>query len=218
MEILDVFDAEGNPLSPPRAAIDEVHRKGLWHQTFACWVVNPNSHSVLFQLRGPRNRIDPGSFDASASGHLSAGETPAEGFRELQEELGLSIAEADRAYIGKFRNVAVRGAYINHEFCHVFLAKSDVTAASLTLQAGEVSGVFEAGIEAAIALFSGASPALGISGVEWNGDSYVASSRSISLPSLCNWRERCGASRYYLDVMLAAKALLDGDELRHLPG
>jgi len=87
MEYLDIFDELFNPLEPAKASIDDVHKKGLWHQTFACWIVNPQKETVLFQLRGVRNRIDPGSFDASSSGHLKAGESPADGFRELSEEL-----------------------------------------------------------------------------------------------------------------------------------
>lgn len=213
MENLDVFDELYNPLDPSSAPIDEVHKQGLWHQTFACWVINPQKRSVLLQLRGPRNRIDPGSLDASASGHLSTGEKPNDGFRELHEELGISIPDENRAYLGNFRNIAVRGSYINHEFCHVFLAKSTVSPGSLTLQDGEVSGVFEASIEGAIDLFSGKTKTLKAVGIEWNGSSYALSERDISLSSMCNWKERCEVSRYYLKVMLAAKDFLSGESV-----
>lgn len=213
MENLDVFDELYAPLDPAYASMDEVHKKGLWHQTFACWVVNPQKRSVLLQLRGPRNRIDPESLDASASGHLSTGETPNDGFRELREELGISISDKDRAYLGNFRNIAVRGSYINREFCHVFLAKSTVSAHSLTLQNGEVSGVFEASIEAAIDLFSGKAQSLEAAGLEWNGLECVFSERDISISAMCNWKERCEISRYYLKVMLAAKGFLNGENV-----
>lgn len=99
MENLDIFDELFNPLAPTSASIDEVHKKGLWHQTFACWVISPQRKTILFQLRGARNRIDPGSLDASASGHLKAGEKPADGFRELREELGIDIPVENRRWI-----------------------------------------------------------------------------------------------------------------------
>lgn len=213
MENLDVFDELFTPLDPPSAPIDEVHKKGLWHQTFACWLVNPQKRSILLQLRGPRNRIDPGSLDASASGHLSAGEKPQDGFRELQEELGATIPAEDRFYLGNFRNIAVRGSYINHEFCHVFLARSEVSIGSLVLQDGEVNGVFEASIEAAIDLFAGKTTSVKAIGIEWNGKDYALAEKNISLQNMCNWRERCEVSRYYLKVMQAALGLLHGETI-----
>lgn len=208
MENLDVFDELYNPLDPPSAPIDEVHKKGLWHQTFACWVIHPQKRSVMFQLRGPRNRIDPGSFDASASGHLSAGEKPTDGFRELHEELGITIPQEDQLHLGNFRNIAVRNSYINHEFCHVFLAKSTASPGSLTLQDGEVNGVFEASIEGAIDFFSGKTSSLTTAGIEWNGQEYALAEKSISIKDMCNWRERCEVSKYYLKVMLACRGFL----------
>ncbi len=213
MENLDVFDELYTPLDPATASIDEVHKKGLWHQTFACWVVNPQKHSVLLQLRGPRNRIDPGSLDASASGHLAAGESPEDGFRELHEELGISIPKADRTYLGIFRNIALRGSYINHEFCHVFLAKSSVSPGSLTLQDGEVNGVFEASIEGAIDLFSGKIKEIKAPGIEWNGNEYALVEKPVSLQSMCNWRERGEVSKTYLKIMQAARGFLRGEEI-----
>lgn len=212
MEKLDVFDELYNPLSPSIATIDEVHEKGLWHQTFACWVVNPQECSVLLQLRGSRNRIDPESLDASASGHLLAGEKPNDGFRELQEELGLSIPDEDRAYLGNFRNIAVRGGYINREFCHVFLAKSLASLDSLTLQSGEVSGAYVVNVDSAIDLFSGRIQSINAVGMAWNGISYIPSERKVSMSSMCNWKERCEVSRYYLKVILSAKDFLNGKE------
>lgn len=211
MEILDVFDELYNPLDPPTASIDEVHKKGLWHQTFACWVVNPQKRTILLQLRGPRNRIDPGSFDASASGHLSSGEKPEDGFRELHEELGIIVPNADRVYLGKFRNLATRGNYINREFCHVFLAKSLVIPNALKLQDGEVSGVFEIYIDEAIDLFSGRAQSLDAVGIAWNEEAYAPCEQEISLPLMCNWHERCEASKYYLKIMQAARAFIQGD-------
>lgn len=213
MEILDVFDALYNPLAPPTASIDEVHKQGLWHQTFACWVINPQEHTVLLQLRGPRNRIDPGSFDASASGHLSSGEKPEDGFRELSEELGITVPNTGRAYLGNFRNCATRGNYINREFCHVFLAKSIATPHTLILQDGEVSGVFEVPIDGAISLFSGEIQSFKAVGIEWNEKTYAPSEREISLPLMCNWHERCETLKYYLKVMKAARSFLQGEAI-----
>lgn len=213
MENLDVFDELFNPLEPTNASIDEVHKKGLWHQTFACWVVNPQRETILFQLRGSRNRIDPGSLDASASGHLKAGEKPADGFRELREELGIDISVENRRLIGMFRNVAIRENYINREFCHVFLAKSDKSLTDFKLQDGEVAGVFEVEIEDAIKLFTKKVSKVKALGFVRRDNKYAASEKSMRIEDTCNWRERCEVSNYYLKVMLACQDFLRGNEI-----
>ena len=204
MEKIDVFDELYNELEPKFTTIDEVHTKGLWHQTFACWLVNKSNNSVVLQLRGPRNRIDPGSFDASASGHLSSGEKPEQGFRELEEELGVTIDKGDKHYLGMFRNIAIRGSYINHEFCHIYLASSNYSLKDFSLQEGEVDGVFEMDIDNAINMLLGKKDSIQIKGINENKD--------ISTRDLCNYNERVNVTNYYLQVMLQAKAMLEGQE------
>ena len=72
-------------IEPYETSIDNIHKLGLWHQTFACWVVNKENGVIYLQLRGSKNRIGANTFDASASGHLSSNEKPEDGFRELKE-------------------------------------------------------------------------------------------------------------------------------------
>lgn len=205
MEKLNVFDELYNPLEPTTASIDDVHTKGLWHQTFACWLVNKSKNTVLLQLRGPRNRVGPNSFDASASGHLSAGEKPDDGFRELEEELGISISETDRVYLGVFRNIAIIDKYINHEFCHIYLGNSEYSFTDFKLQEGEVDAVFEVDIDEAIKLFLGEVDSIKISNPN--------SERDLKIADMCNHNERVNVSNYYLKVMLAAKGLVNGDRV-----
>ena len=152
--MLDAFDETYVPLSPQQRTIDEVHTNGLWHQTFACWLIKPSSATIFFQLRGPKNRIDPGSYDASASGHLDAGEKPDDGFRELEEELGIKPHSINKHYLGIYRNIAIRGAYINHEFCHVYTALIKDNDAIFSLQEGEVDGLEELSIQEVIDLLT----------------------------------------------------------------
>ncbi|TAL27547.1 MAG: NUDIX domain-containing protein [Alphaproteobacteria bacterium] len=213
METIDIFDEMYRPLNPPAATYDEVHQKGLWHHTFAGWLVNPENRTVLLQLRGPQNKVDPGTWDASGGGHLVSGERPTDGFRELHEELGVSVAEGDRFYLGIHRNVALLGAYINHEFCHVYLAPSTARPESFKLQAGEVDGVAEIGIEDGVELFSGKRDTIPATGIAWNGAVFARLSRNISRTDMCNYRDRCEVSKYYLKIMLAARGLLKGEKI-----
>ena len=74
-----------NKKEPYHTTIDNIHKLGLWHQTFACWLVDKNEQIIYLQLRGPKNRVGANTFDATASGHLSHNEIPEDGFRELKE-------------------------------------------------------------------------------------------------------------------------------------
>ena len=103
MEQIDYFDAHFNYIG--QTSIDEIHQKGLWHQTFACWLYHPQKRVIYLQLRGPKNRVGANTFDASGSGHLSAGETKEDGFRELAEELGVFIEAKEAYYLGYYLNV-----------------------------------------------------------------------------------------------------------------
>ena len=213
LEKLDVFTETFSPLDPPSATYDEVHQNGLWHQTFACWLVNRSKRTVVLQLRGPKNRVDPGTFDASAGGHLSSGENPSDGFRELKEELGITIPENNRAYLGVFRNISVRGEYTNREFCHIFLAESIMAPSDMTPEKGELNGIFEISIDDGIYFFSGKTASVDAAGIEWDGQEYKASKKTLTEKDMCNSYERCHISKYYLKVMLAAQGFIQGSKI-----
>ncbi len=142
MEQIDIFDENFKYLDSS-VSIDEIHQKGLWHQTFACWVYNPNKKVIYLQLRGPKNRIGAGTFDASASGHLSANETKEDGFREVYEELGISATANEAEYLGTYKNIFYSQNYINNEFCHIFILKTDNSLKDFILQDGEVKDIYE---------------------------------------------------------------------------
>jgi len=197
-ELLDVFDSDYNSLGIGAFSYDIVHQKGMWHNTFACWLINEERNSVIFQLRGPKNRVDPGSFDASAGGHLAAGEEAEDGFRELEEELGVNVPNEDRCYLGVFRNICNKYKYINLEFCHVFLAASNFTLKDFNAEEGEIDGIFEADIDDAIALFSNQVHSIKIKSI--NGE------RELTRKDMCCYKYRCMTIGYYLNVMNSAKA------------
>src|SRR3954466_4891414 len=83
-ELLDVFDDRGWHVGVKRR--DAVHRDGDWHLAFHLWVVRPDG--VLLQRRASTKSSWPSFLDASAAGHLLAGEAIQDGLREAEEELG----------------------------------------------------------------------------------------------------------------------------------
>lgn len=212
MEQIDIFDEEFNAIEPFRTTIDVVHKQGLWHQTFACWLVNPKENKIFLQLRGPKNRIGPNTFDASASGHLSSGEKPIDGFREVEEELGKKLNLIDKTFLGINRNVVIQKTYINREFCHIYIAKTENNISDFDLQEGEVEGVFALDIADAINLFSDKVNSVQVEGKIWNGKNYKDESRSITKKDFCSYHDRVNISGYYLKVMIMAERYIKDQE------
>ncbi len=211
MEQIDIFDEEFYPIEPKSTTIDIVHQQGLWHQTFACWLINPTDNTIYLQLRGPKNRIGPNTLDASASGHLSAGEQPIDGFRELAEELGGNLNLSNKIYLGINRNIIIQGKYINREFCHVYMAKTITDLGNLQLQNGEVAGILKLDIKQGIQLFSKELQSAEISGLVWNGKEYVFEKRRVTMQDFCSYHDRINISGYYLKVMMTAKSFMKNE-------
>lgn len=84
MEFLDVYNERHEMIGTyPR---DEVHEKGMWHNTIHCWLYD-NEGSVYFQVRSDADKLY-----TTASGHVQTGETLKEAFgREVKEEIGLNV-------------------------------------------------------------------------------------------------------------------------------
>lgn len=158
-EWFDYYDEQMKHLgSAPR---EEVHRKGLWHQTFHCWVMQRREDGdyVWFQQRQIDKDTHPGRLDITAAGHLNVGETVSDGVRELEEELGLRAEFSELVKLGEHRE-QVKGAlggmpFIDRELSHVFGYVCAQPLSSLQLQAEEVAGIYEASLDEMIALFEG---------------------------------------------------------------
>lgn len=167
-ELFDYYDEQGVWLgTAPRS---EVHAKGLWHRSIHCWLarVDGERKLLLFQQRSGGKDTFPGHYDVTAAGHLSAGETMQDAAREIEEELSLAIPFESLRRLGdasmEKRGVAKGVAFIDRETSDVFGYVYSGPLRALKLQAEEVSGLFEADLEAMIALFEG-----GVEAVRANG-------------------------------------------------
>lgn len=156
-ELLDVLDEQMKVVGT--ASRERVHAEGWWHQTFHCWVVTHGERgewSIVFQLRHPDKDTYPCKLDTSCAGHLLAGETPADGIRELEEELGLRVAPNELIYCGIARDETVVSATItDREFNHVYLYPCDRKLSSFEVQKAEVSGLFRFNLTEIQALLHG---------------------------------------------------------------
>lgn len=147
-EVFDTYDADMHWTGT--ATRHEVHRLGLWHQTFHCWILHENAAGdfLVLQRRHRTKDTHPNLLDISAAGHLEAGETMADGVRELEEELGLAVVYGDLQQVGVYRYVDESGHVRDHEFCHLHvLIRPNAHLADYRPALGEVSGLYAVRLE-----------------------------------------------------------------------
>ncbi|MFD0696987.1 NUDIX domain-containing protein [Paenibacillus sp. GCM10027628] len=185
-EMFDIYDRQMNWLGvAPRS---EVHKKGLWHQTFQCWIVSFEKPEplILLQLRAPDKDLFPSLLDISSAGHLAAGETVREGVRELEEELGLNVHFDDLLACGKFAEEdLISEQLMDREFCHVFIYRCDQPLKDYKLQEDEISGIFAVKVEELDQLVHGQQTVITASGYELLGDGQLREiTKPISLSDL----------------------------------
>lgn len=126
-ELLEVYTPAGEPtgIIKRRAA---VHADGDWHVAAFVWVFDARGR-VLLQRRSPDKDVWPGRWDASAAGHVLAGERIEEAARrELFEELGLSLPIASLSGGGAawhHEEHAHANGLVDREHHAVFFARCD---------------------------------------------------------------------------------------------
>ncbi|KPV59706.1 hydrolase [Paenibacillus sp. A3] len=155
-EIFDIFDERMNPAG--QASRSEVHARGLWHQTFHCWILDTTDgdEALLFQERHPGKDTFPLLLDTSCAGHLLSGEAVEDGVRELEEELGLSVSFETLVPCGLFAEEdVISEACIDREFCHVFLHVNRQPLTRYRLQPEEVTGLYRIPLEQVCKLAQG---------------------------------------------------------------
>jgi isopentenyldiphosphate isomerase len=156
VELLDIYDENLNRLGVKER--DAVHRDGDWHRVFHCWVIYRDAAGcdfMVLQKRGPDKDIFPNVLDVSVGGHYAAGESMADGVREVREELGIEVAYVDLIPVGIRITVARYAGLIDREFADNFLLIRDTDIQDYAYQQEEVAGLVVFAIDDALALFTG---------------------------------------------------------------
>lgn len=144
MELWQLYDEQGRPLTGKGGSKDDVYGKGLLHGSAHIWLwrVRDGKLEILLQKRAPNKRTWPDCYDISAAGHIDLGEDPLQAaIRETQEEIGLDLAPTSLTLIGVYRDymVAPNGA-IENELEWIYLV--EVTEdQNFTLEAAEVTSL-----------------------------------------------------------------------------
>jgi isopentenyldiphosphate isomerase len=207
-ELIDIYDENLKLLGT--AMKSEAHRKGMWHKAIHCWIVRDQQPGyVLFQKRGRDKGVYPNALDISAAGHYQSGETPADGVREIMEELGLEVQFQRLIPLGIKIDVGLVGEHIVHEFCDVFLLREAREPREYQLNQDEVEGLVEIAIPDGVAMFADETKEVQAKGVEydrvnrrWTDITVGVNARSV-IPRV---------DPYYYKIFILADRLLRGEK------
>ncbi|MEO1287487.1 MAG: NUDIX domain-containing protein [Chloroflexota bacterium] len=155
-EMLDIYDDNLEHIGVKSRA--DVHRDGDWHKVFHCWVIyrdDAGQDWVIIQKRAPSKKSFPNMLDVSAAGHYAAGETPREGMRELQEELGLSPRYEELIHIGTRITFSRYGGAKDREVADVYLYVCNQPLHDYCYQKEEITGLIALNVQQGLKLFAG---------------------------------------------------------------
>lgn len=109
----------------------EVHHKGLWHEVFACLLVDKDKKKVYLQYKSNKHNdlSSMNKVDISVGGHLLYDENVGDGIREIKEESSIDVNYDDLEYVGERDiDVYINDDYIIREFIylHILFGKFDL--------------------------------------------------------------------------------------------
>ncbi|WP_203702578.1 NUDIX hydrolase [Asanoa iriomotensis] len=206
--MIDIFDGNHQPIGTfERVA---AHKQGLWHHTFHCWIVGrapaESEGFVVLQLRSPSKKNYPNMLDITAAGHLEAGETPEDGVREIEEELGVAVESGSLLYLGIKHDVMDENNGVrNREFSHVYLLRDDRPIDQYRLSEEEVSGLVRISIADGLALFSGEKGSVSCQAIRADSGGTANFEREVHVEDLIP-----RVDSYYLKIFAIADLHLKG--------
>lgn len=151
VERLKVFDEKYQYLYDESR--DTIHEKGLWHETFHCWLMDDDH--VYIQKRSADKKEFPNLYDITAAGHLLAQEEVMDGIREVEEEIGIKVDYSKLSNMGFVQDTIRLPYFIDNEFANVFLYQSTFMPDDFILQQEEVDSIHAVEIQSLAALFHG---------------------------------------------------------------
>lgn len=157
-ELFDVVTENAEPTGRVKSRAD-VHRDGDWHRAVHIWVYgsSPDGAYLLMNQRGKHKDTWPLALDATVGGHLGAGETVEDAFREVQEEIGVLIDPARFEWV--FQRKRSSGDLIpgilDQEIQEVFIVRDDRPLTAFEPNVAELEGVVQVPLADAGRLFRG---------------------------------------------------------------
>ncbi|MCY4070287.1 MAG: NUDIX domain-containing protein [Chloroflexi bacterium] len=184
---------------------EAVHRDGDWHQVFHCWVIGrelDGGEFVILQMRNDDKDMYPGKVDISAAGHLEAGESVADGVREIEEELGLHVDFEDLVPLGRRLGISQYRENLDCQICHVFFYECSWSLADYNYREDEVKGLLKLPLNEGIRLLAGEVDSVMVEAVGLGTDR-VAIGADDFIPSV---------DHYALKTLILAKRYFVGEK------
>jgi isopentenyldiphosphate isomerase len=159
-EYLQVVDCFNRTISGSFSK-KEVHLNGIWHRTINFLILDKSLKNIYFQSKKPITK----NFILNVNGgHLQKGECQNDGFRELEEELGIKTREIEKKiFLGKYQiSVDWSEDFKNREFMYFYLLDIPNFLEKMQFTDGEVKGIFEIPVYDAISLLKNKLPQIEI--------------------------------------------------------
>jgi isopentenyldiphosphate isomerase len=209
-ELFDVVTADGAPTSITKRRAD-IHRDGDWHRAIHVWVYGVEDEGktpfLLLNQRGKHKDTWPGVLDATVGGHLAAGETVEEAFREIEEEIGISADPARLRFVGtRPRSSESMPGIIDREIQEVFLYRDDRPLTGYRPNPTELEGLVQIDLAAALRLFAEETDR--IAGMLLSTHDHAVTPLTVTREMLLPVR----VDRYFLRVAVAIDQLLRGEK------
>ncbi|MGC6769750.1 NUDIX hydrolase [Enterococcus sp. LJL51] len=203
-EVLKVFNAEYESIGT--ATREQIHQQGLWHETFHCWFYELKADDLIiyFQKRARTKKDFPGMLDITAAGHLLAAEQVADGFREVEEELGIKIMPEQAESLGVFIVEIALDGFIDNEFTNVFLVRQELAARTFLLQEEEVEGLFPITLTSFKQLFKNEVSQLSVEGLCQQDGQQFSVVQTVRMSDFC-----ANARSYYEQLLAAFEKILE---------
>lgn len=155
MELFDILNEDGSKSGIVRER-GVAHLEGSLHPTVHIWIIRKNKESgydLLLQKRSACKDSNPGCYDVSSAGHVTAGdEYLPSALRELKEELGIDAKEQELQFVGmrrcSFEDEFYGRPFRDYEISAVYLYEKEVDESLLNLQESEVEEVMWMDFEA----------------------------------------------------------------------
>lgn len=137
-ELIDILNSD---LTVQKTCLKSyAHMHGQLHASVHIWFYTL-SNEILLQKRANSKIAFPNLWDVSVAGHISSGEKAiTAAIRETEEEIGLTISEADLKFIGNFKEFFKHGdSFIDNEIHYIYLSQLNNKLSDLAIQKDELS-------------------------------------------------------------------------------
>jgi isopentenyldiphosphate isomerase len=155
-ERFDIVTSDGRPTGRTKARRD-VHRDGDWHRSIHVWVygIAAAQPFLLMNRRGLDKDTWPGVLDATVGGHLAAGETVEDAYREIEEEIGITADPARLRWVGtRLCSAESVPGIIDRELQETFLYRDDRPLTDYRPNPAELEGLIQFSLADALKLFA----------------------------------------------------------------